>query len=187
MKDKIHPLVREKRKPSVECAVREELQVEAFRSIYQPKFFNEGKMHRSEKCKTSVRFLSTVKESTLFFFLLLPLTIRELVDASQLLTRCKKKKKSRLDLRREGGNGKWFLVIRGRCCLAVGKHPWTILKRLCFSLAVVPLARRQETQYEWFCVCVCEFGHVRSWNVLIFISDISRLFNCGEFVLNHVK
>lgn len=123
----------------------------------------------------------------LFFFLLLPLTIRELVDASQLLTRCKKKKKSRLDLRREGGNGKWFLVIRGRCCLAVGKHPWTILKRLCFSLAVVPLARRQEMQYECFCVCVCEFGHVRSWNVLIFISVISRLFNCGEFVLNHVK
>lgn len=67
MKDKIHPLVREKRKPSVECAVREELQVEAFRSIYQPKFFNDGKMHRLEKCKTSVRFLSTVKESTLFF------------------------------------------------------------------------------------------------------------------------
>lgn len=108
MKDKIHPLVREKRKPSVECAVREELQVEAFRSIYQPKFFNEGKLHRSEKCKTSVRFLSTVKESTLFF-LLLPLTIRELVDASQLLTRCKKKKK--IKVRPQERRRKWEMIF----------------------------------------------------------------------------
>ena len=29
--------------------------------------------------------------------------------------------------------------------------------------------------------------HVRSGNVLIFISVTSRLFNCGEFILNQVK
>lgn len=107
MKDKIHPLVREKGKPSVECAVREELQVEAFRSIYQPKFFNDGKMHRLEKCKTSVRFLSTVKESTLFF----SSSSSDNTRARRCFTaphkmQKKKKKKSRLDLRREGGNGK---------------------------------------------------------------------------------
>lgn len=91
VKDKMHPLVREKRKPRVECAVREELQVEAFRSIYQPKFFNDGKMHRLEKCNTSVRFLSTVKENTLFFCFFFASSDNTRACRCFTASRCKKK------------------------------------------------------------------------------------------------
>lgn len=127
-----------------------------------------------------VFFLLWRKALFFFFFFLWQYESSSMLHSSS--QDAKKKKKSRLDLRREGGNGKWFLVIRGRCCLAVGKHPWTILKRLCFSLAVVPLARRQEMQYECFlCVCVWVWPRSLVKCVDFYICDISSV--CSFWIM----
>lgn len=120
-----------------------------------------------------VFFLLWRKALFFFFFLLWQYESSSMLHSSS--QDAKKKKKSRLDLRREGGNGKWFLVIRGRCCLAVGKHPWTILKRLFFSRSGSPGSPSRNAIRVVFCVCVWVWPRSLVKCVDFYICDISSV------------